>query len=242
MAAVQRRRNHRTLPQRLAQTHRPLIQPSLDIPQGVKRLDLLGINGFTLRSYRIVFHNCSYACFVSMLEVMVALRLFVLPALLIAANIPLAQANGYAKEYLQRVRPGMSEASVRRIFSEIRCDEVRERLHQDRANGKIQDRLNLECVARNLYSPYNVDFSPLSKGRKAQSIRYIWIDVRDEDVIAAEVAETIGLPMAKKEWQNTLGKTYPCWFFENKAVRAPLCHNSEDEGYRVWHLGYTAKR
>ncbi|WP_158279346.1 hypothetical protein [Azospirillum humicireducens] len=178
----------------------------------------------------------------SMLEVMVALRLFVLPALLIAANIPLAQANGYAKEYLQRVRPGMSEASVRGIFSEIRCDEVRERLHQDRVNGKTQDRLNLECVARNLYSPYSVDFSPLSEGRKAQSIRYFWIDVRDEDMIAVEVAETIGLPMVKKEWQNTLGKIYPCWFFENNAVRAPLCHNSEDEGYRVWHLGYTAKR
>lgn len=190
----------------------------------------------------VYFHNSSYVCFISTLEVMVALRLFVLPALLIALNIPHALADGYAKEYLQRVRPGMSEESVRRVFSEVRCDEVRERLHQDRVNGKTQDRLNLECVARNLYSPYSVDFSPLSKGRKAQSIRYIWIDVRDEDMIAAEVAETIGLPMAKKEWQHTLGKTYPCWFFENKAVRAPLCHDSEDEGYRVWHLGYIAKR
>lgn len=171
-----------------------------------------------------------------------ALRLFVLPALLIAANIPHALADGYAKEYLQRVRPEMSEASVRRIFTEIRCDEVRERLHQDRVNGMTQDRLNLECVAHKLYSPYSVDFSPSSKGRKAQSIRYFWIDIRDEDMIAAEVAETIGLPMVKKEWQNTLGKIYPCWFFEDNAVRAPLCHNSEDEGYRVWHLSYITKR
>lgn len=170
-----------------------------------------------------------------------AVRLFVFTALLIVASIPHALADGYAKEYLQRVRPGMSEASVRKIFSEMRCDEVRERLHQDIISGKKQDRLNLQCVARYLYTSYDVDFSPLSKGRKAQSIRYIWIDVRDEDMIAAEVAETIGLPMVKKEWRNTFGKIYPCWFFENKAVDAPLCHRSEDEGYRVWHLGYTAK-
>lgn len=188
------------------------------------------------------FHNKSYVRFISKFEVMMVLRLFVLPALLIAANIPHALADGYAKEYLQRVRPGMSEESVRRVFSEVRCDEVRERLHQDRVNGKTQDRLQLECAVRHLYSPYSVEFSPLSKGRKAQSIWYIWIDVRDEDMIAAEVAETVGLPMAKKEWRNTLGKIYPCWFFENKAVTAPLCHRSENEGYRVWHLGYTANR
>ncbi|KAA0572547.1 hypothetical protein FZ983_31885 [Azospirillum sp. B21] len=190
----------------------------------------------------VYFHNKSYVCSISTLEVMVALRLFVLPALLIAASIPHALADGYAKEYLQRVRPGMSEADVRRVLSEIPCDEVIERLHQDSVNGKTQDRLSLRCVVRYLYSPYSVDFSPLSKGRKAQSIRYFWIDVRDEDMIAAEVAETIGLPMVKKEWQNTLGKIYPCWFFENNAIRAPLCHNSEDQGYRVWHLGYIAKR
>lgn len=162
--------------------------------------------------------------------------------LFFATNMSNALSSEYAREHLQRVTPGMSETSVRKVFSEVHCDEVRERLHHDRVNERTHDRLSLECIAHHLYSPYQVDFSPLSHGRKVQLIRYMWMDFRDADIIAAEVARTLNFQMVKKEWQkDTYGRPYPCWYFENRDVRSPLCHQNLD-GFQVWHLGYIPNR